>query len=170
MKIVTLILILFTSVYASAQGTAVRPCSAPESSQFDFWLGNWNLTYNDTVHASNEITKELEGCVIYEHFKDPSGGLNGYSWSVYNVTTKQWQQTWVDDQGGYIVLKGTMQNGVMTLMTDPFVNKKGVKVQNRMIYYNIADKSFDWNWESTQDDGKNWSVNWKIHYERKKKS
>ncbi len=144
-----------------------KPCSAPESSQFDFWVGNWGLTYNDSLHASNEVTKDLDGCVIHEHFKDPFSRMNGNSWSVYNAQTKKWQQTWVDNQGGYIVLTGAFNDGKMVLFTEPTTGPKGNKIQYRMVYHNITPQSFDWSWDLTRDEGKTWQANWVIHYQRK---
>src|SRR5581483_10916459 len=97
-------ILFLQAIVVYSQNVNVKPCSTPEANQFDFWLGNWDLTYNDTMHASNQITKELESCVIHEKFKDPATKYFGESWSVYNPKTKKWQQTWVDSQGGYIVL------------------------------------------------------------------
>lgn len=151
---------------AFSQTTSVKPCAAPESDQFDFWLGTWDAVYNDSIHATNEITKDLDGCVIHEHFKDPFSKLNGNSWSVYNTKTQKWQQTWVDNQGGYIVLTGDFKDGKMTLFTEPTTGPKGNKVQYRMLYQNITGKSFDWSWDSTRDEGKTWQVNWAIRYKR----
>ena len=71
-KLLTIICCGIISGDAAAQNNPSSPCSSLECNQFDFWLGDWNLTYNDTVHAFNKITKEMDGCVIYEHFDDPS--------------------------------------------------------------------------------------------------
>ncbi len=163
------IFIILMSAKIFSQTNAIsKPCSAPESNQFDFWLGSWNLTYNDTVHASNTISRDLDGCVIYEHFNDPTSKLNGNSWSVYNSKTKKWQQTWVDNQGGYIVLTGEMKEGKMILFTEPAIGPKGKKLQYRMTFFNILKESFNWNWESTTDEGATWQPGWAIHYQRKK--
>lgn len=37
---------LFCVIYtaAFAQTNNQKPCSAPQASEFDFWLGDWNLT------------------------------------------------------------------------------------------------------------------------------
>jgi hypothetical protein len=43
---------------------------------------------------------------------------------------------------------------------------KGALTQ-RMVFYIIQKDSFDWNWESSTDGGKNWKLNWKIKYTRK---
>ena len=168
-KVFCVIAILFLQTgVAYSQNANVKPCSAPEANQFDFWLGNWNLTYNDTMHASNQITKELESCVIHEHFKDPATKYFGESWSVYNPKTKKWQQTWVDSQGGYIVLTGIFEKGAMTLFTEPTIDATGKKIQYRMLFTNISAEKFDWKWDLTNDEGKTWKTNWAIHYQRAK--
>src|SRR4051812_8113136 len=38
-----------------------------EPNDFNFWLGNWQLTWNDTVHGTNNIFRE-NSCVIHENF------------------------------------------------------------------------------------------------------
>ncbi len=163
-----ILLISFIMADISDAQTKSKPCSAPECSQFDFWLGTWDLTYNDTMHAENHITKEMDGCVVHEHFYEAAKSYKGESWSMYNMQTKLWQQTWVDNQGGYITLTGEFKEGKMVLLTEPAAQADGTNKQYRMIYYNITANSFDWNWEATIDDGKTWASNWRIHYERKK--
>ena len=150
-----------------AHTASAKPCSANECKQFDFWIGEWNLTYNDTSHATNRITKEMDGCLIHEHFNDPQNKYIGESWSVYNPQKKIWQQTWVDNQGGYIALTGEFKDGKMVLNTALQLMPDGTKKQSRMVYYNITQNSFDWDWEATTDEGKTWTNNWRIHYKRK---
>lgn len=145
--------------------TADKPCSAPEGSQFDFWIGSCELTWNDTMTGTNVITKELDGCVINENFSDQKNKFDGQSYSVYNSTKGIWQQTWVDNQGNYMDFEGGFENGKMTLSRS-FVGPKGKTVMQRMIFFNIAKNSIDWSWESSLDGGKTWEQNWLIHYKR----
>ncbi|HWJ90447.1 MAG TPA: hypothetical protein VNR87_05010, partial [Flavisolibacter sp.] len=84
--------------------TNTLPCSAAQAAQFDFWLGEWNLTWSDSLHGTNRIEKLFGNCIVHENFNDPRGNFSGQSWSVYNVPTGLWRQTWVDNQGGYITL------------------------------------------------------------------
>lgn len=147
--------------------TPSKPCAGAECSQFDFWVGDWDLTYSDTVHATNRITKEMGGCLIHEHFDDPVHSYKGESWSVYNPQSKLWQQTWVDDQGAYLVLTGAYNDGKMILLTEPAPMQDGTKKQSRMVFYDITPHSFTWDWESTTDEGRTWKNNWRIHYKRK---
>jgi hypothetical protein len=158
------LLFLLIPAMSLCQNTA--PCSQPECRQFDFWLGQWDLHYNDTAHATNHIVKDLNGCVIEEQFNDPNQKFSGRSWSVYNPASHQWQQTWVDNQGGYIVLTGAFQNDTMALYAESKKQQDGTISRKRMLYYNIRANSLDWNWETTADDGNSWKVLWKIHYSR----
>jgi hypothetical protein len=168
-KILILNFCVFT--ISSFAQTNATPCSAPEASQFDFWTGDWNLTWSDTLHGTNHVEKIFGTCATQENFTDPNTNFHGKSWSVYNTNYKMWQQTWVDDQGGYIALTGGMTGDSMVLATaEKTVPQKisaSGKIISRMVYYNIAKNSFDWNWEASTDSGKSWKINWHIHYERK---
>ena len=163
-----ILLILFGLVYhaAIAQNLS-RSCNSPGCSQFDFWLGDWNLTWGDTSKGTNSVMKILDGCVINENFNDPASQYRGMSWSKYDSAKATWKQTWVDNQGGYITLTGKFAAGEMVLYTEPSIAAGGKMVTMRMKFYNINPESFDWNWESSSDKV-NWKVNWKIHYQRKK--
>lgn len=165
-KIIPLLTLMIAVFKVHAQN--IKPCSSPESSQFDFWTGTWNLYSADTITGTNTIYKIMDGCTTQENFSDNSGSYIGKSWSVFNTQTKLWQQTWVDNQGSFIYLTGKFENGKMTLTTQPQKMADGKEQSFRMIYYNISADTFDWSWESTIDDGVTWKSNWQIHYVRKK--
>ncbi len=158
--------LLFFFFAAGAQNNP-KPCSAPEFSQFDFWLGKWEAYSADTLTATNTIVKIMDGCTLQENFESPKSNYSGKSWSVYNPQTKLWQQTWVDNQGGYIALTGSFENEKMTLSAAPRKIKNGKEVIERMVFYNIGIDTFDWNWEASTDNGATWKNNWHIHYVRK---
>lgn len=46
------------------------------------------------------------------------------------------------------------------------INYEGKEITQRMVFYNISENTFDWNWESSTDNGENWKLNWKIKYSR----
>ena len=154
-----------------------RPCDTPEGKQFDFWLGEWELTWpaeqfggkkGELGHGTNTITRILGDCIIQEEFRFPGGKFDGHSVSVYNIQKKHWQQTWVDNQGGYLLFTGEFKDGKMTLRTAPF-QRNGQTFISRMVFKNITYNSLDWDWQRSPDDGKTWTDQWNIHYERKKK-
>jgi hypothetical protein len=171
MKWIKLFLLLFTGYFSSAQSNPPKPCSAAQASEFDFWVGDWNLTWRDTAHGTNRIEKMFGNCTVHENFSDGRGYL-GQSWSVYNANYKQWQQTWVDNNGGYIALTGGMVGDSMILSTAEKKVPQNIspsgRIVNRMVFYNIKQDSFDWSWEASTDGGTTWKPNWRIHYQRKK--
>ena len=172
MKPAFFICLMFLGYNSFAQTTTQKPCTSPEASQFDFWVGEWELTWNDTLHGTNHIKKMFGDCTIHENFSDPRLNYLGQSWSVYNSNYKIWQQTWVDNQGGYIALTGGKEGDSMILKTAemnvPVSMSATGKMINRMVFYNIKPDSFDWSWESSVDGGKLWTPKWQIHYDRKK--
>lgn len=172
MKLLILGIFLFAVIVTAAQSPGQKPCSSPEAAQFDFWVGDWNLTWNDSLHGSNHIQKIFGNCTIHENFSDPRLNYLGQSWTVYNSNYRQWQQTWVDNQGGYIALTGGKVGDSMVLTTAertvPVKISATGKIINRMVFYNIKSDSFDWNWEASIDGGLTWKSNWKIHYDRKR--
>ena len=143
------------------------PCG-PESRQFDFWIGEWQLTWSDTAHGTNVISKPFDSCVILENFDSGEYGyFKGMSVSTYNVRTGKWQQTWVDNAGGYLDFEGGLVGDSMVLSREA-TGKDGKVFLQRMVWYNIDSDSFDWNWERSVDGGENWEVLWQIAYERVK--
>lgn len=136
------------------------------SKDLDFWLGDWTVT--DTTPASknppgtNSIRKLYGGKVIHENFK--MGKFEGQSWSVYNPQTKVWNQTWVDNNGGYIAMHSLRVNGNLAIQTHP--RKAAPNALNRMVFTNVKPDSFTWIWESTTDGGKTWKLSWRLQYER----
>jgi len=172
MRIAITLLLLTTACITNAQNNSIPNCDAPEANQFDFWTGDWNLTWNDTLHGANHVEKVFGTCVTQENFTDPNTHYFGKSWSSYDANYKVWHQTWVDSQGGYIALTGGMQGDSMVLVTEeknvPVKISPTGKITSRMIYYHITPQSFDWSWQASTDGGKTWAPNWDIHYERKK--
>jgi hypothetical protein len=143
------------------------PCEQAEARQFDFWLGNWDLTWGEEGRGTNRISLILDGCVIQEEFDGtPSISLKGVSISTFNAALGKWQQTWVDNSGGYLDFTGGFVDGKMILSREAIVQEKPIK--QRMVFYNIAENELDWNWERSDDDGESWQVVWHIHYQRKK--
>ena len=152
-----------------------RPCETEAGKQFDFWLGEWDLTWpggqagtpeGETGRGTNVVTRELGDCIIQERFSMP--GYEGMSVSTIKRQTGKWHQTWVDSNGGYLALTGEMRDGVMELRTEPFTNPSGDKQINRMIFSDIEKNSLLWRWQRSLDGGANWEDAWVIQYSRKR--
>lgn len=146
------------------------PCSSPEASQFDFWIGDWKAEWTDsegkTQTGFNKITKILGGCALEENFSTSDNSFIGKSYSVFNPTKQIWQQTWVDNQGTYMDFTGGMDSDKM-ILSRRVMNKMGKEVIQRMVFTDIKPNSFTWKWESSADEGKTWNLNWQILYSKR---
>jgi hypothetical protein len=149
---------------------AAPPDVAAEAHQFDFWLGDWDLTWEGGGRGRNRITRILDGRVIQEQFTgfatDPNDTkpLLGLSVSVYVPSLGAWRQTWVDSTGNYMEFVGGYGDGKLKLSMERTVN--GRLTQYRMVFYNIAAHTLDWDWERSEDGGQSWQLLWRIHYLR----
>lgn len=166
-------LILTVVGTASAVAQAERTCDGPQGSEFDFWLGEWNLKWpggqagtpeDETGRGTNVITKVLDDCVILENFR--TEGFSGMSVSTIKRQTGKWHQTWVDSNGGFLTFRGEFRDGEMELRTEPFENPAGEQQVNRMVWRNIADDLLDWHWQRSLDKGGTWEDLWVIRYTR----
>jgi len=136
----------------------------PEN-QFDFWLGEWDAHWGEDGKGANHVKRTLVGKVLQEDFNAPD--LHGMSVSVYDPERNLWCQTWVDNKGTYLDFTGKFEDGKMTLVRDAIV--RGEKCKQRMVWYDIREDQFHWNWERSDDGADTWHVLWQIHYQRTSK-
>jgi hypothetical protein len=169
----TIATVLFlVSLSFGQQAAPANPCDVPQQKQFDFWVGEWDLTWpgdkpNETAHGVNSIHRTLGNCVVEENFDGgASMPLRGKSLSTFDSRSGKWKQTWVDNQGSYLDFVGQFENGHM-ILSRIGAKPDGTKILQRMVWNNITRDEFDWTWESSSDGGKTWKVLWPIHYKRK---
>ena len=155
----------------AAQAPAPKSCTEPEYRQLDFWLGAWDLEWDQADGSkgtgTNIITKSPYGdCVITENFDGaPSMKFKGMSVSTWHKPLKTWRQTWVDDQGGYFALSGGPNDDGTFALTTTRLNDKGP--YQRMIWTNIQQDSMTWHWQGHKPGETEWKDLWVIRYRRK---
>jgi hypothetical protein len=144
----------------------------PPAEYFDFWIGEWNLTWMDpdssTGTGFNTIERVLNGAVIKENFEGLTGASYGYigkSYSVYQPASGEWKQTWVDNTGDYLDFTGEFADN-KRMFTRFGTDQDGNVILQRMIFYDIHPDSFTWDWVVSRDNGDSWSLNWRIQYQR----
>jgi hypothetical protein len=141
----------------------------PNENTFEFWVGQWEATWIDkdgkVVKAENSVDRILDGKVIQEHFMDVSNDYEGRSFSVFNTATNEWNQAYVDTNGVYFHLIGSIENGNPVFKTLP-LKKDGKVIMFKMVFSDITETSFIWEWMGTRNDGKHWNTLWKIDYRR----
>ncbi|MCB0722093.1 MAG: DUF1579 family protein [Ignavibacteriae bacterium] len=171
MKSFYIIMFAIFPIFAFAQDNSqTTPCSSPESAQMDFWVGEWNASWQDnegnTKTGTNTISKILGGCALQENFSTSDGSFVGKSFSVYNTRKGYWEQTWVDNSGAFLSFTGG-PSGDKVILSREVNTKDGRHIMQRMIFSDIKPDAFTWDWESSTDDGTTWNLNWRINYTRK---
>jgi hypothetical protein len=154
---------------ALGQGAAPAPppCSGAEYRQFDFWLGDWDVTTPDGKPAgTNRVTRPLGDCVLQEHWKG-RGGMTGESYNVYDRSSGRWHQTWVDDRGTLLLLDGGLEGDKMVLR-GPERRVQGKPQLDRITWRPAGADEVHQVWEISSDQGKSWSVLFHGVYRRKK--
>jgi len=154
---------LATSLAAVAQ-TPPQPCSAPESKQFDFWIGDWDVYGpKGKIAGTNRIDK-MYGCVIHESWK--SASIEGQSFNAYDADRGVWHQTWVDSGGTLLLLEGGLRRGAMTMSDRNVPRKKDPLQVNEITWTPNADGSVRQHWRVSGDGGKTWKTSFDGKYMR----
>lgn len=134
------------------------PCAAAENRQFDFWIGDWDVTTPDSKPAgTNLIRPILGGCVLHESWKG-RGNFAGESFNAYDARRKAWHQTWVDGTGSVLTLDGKFENGGMTLSDRNVPGKPDTNDINEITWTPNADGSVRQHWRTSADGGKTWKT------------
>ena len=150
--------LLLTAPAAQAQQQGPPPCSADEFRQFDFWIGDWEVTSiaNGSLAGTNTIEPILGGCVLWEQYETPSG-YSGFSYNSYDRQTGQWHQTWVDNGGLVLKIDGGIVDGAMVL-EGPGKDQQGNDILNRITWTPHADGAVQQTWDISSDGGSTWTT------------
>jgi hypothetical protein len=129
----------------------------------DFWLGTWTCTWPAGT-GTNTIRKILDDTVVEEVFEsyDTSDGsrLLGRSLSVRDASDGVWRQTWVDSTGAYLALDGVLVDSRISFQRDAGA------VRQRMVWLDVTEDAFRWEWQRSRDGGETWQVVWPLDYRR----
>ena len=140
---------LFTSTQVAAK------CDAPQYRQFDFWVGEWQVSNEQNSNVSQSKTSLInDGCGIFEEYTTKTG-YQGKSLNIYDTTTQHWHQTWIDNSGTLLQLDGKFEQGKMTLSGMAF-DKDGREVLNKIVWTPNTDGTVHQQWLVSNDQGKKW--------------
>jgi len=134
-----------------------RGCSAPEHRQFDFWIGDWEVTNPaGKLAGRNRIEPILGGCALRETWTG-AGGSSGTSYNAWDRQRRRWHQTWVDNGGLVLRLEGGFAEGRMVLSGET-LDSAGTSVLNRITWQETGPGAVRQLWEVSSDGGKTWGV------------
>lgn len=137
----------------------VAACSSGKFRQFDFWIGDWDVSTNDQPAGTNSIHPIIGGCALQENWQGSGpGGLSGTSFNIYDQANDQWHQTWVDSSGTLLQLDGGLIDGKMVLSgTRPRLDGNGMAL-HRITWTPNENGTVSQFWEASTDDGASWTV------------
>jgi len=148
---------IFVSLTASSQtvdSMAAKPCASAQHRQFDFWIGEWDVTQNGKIAGRNSIRSILNGCALSEDWSG-TGGFSGNSLNFYDEDAKRWRQTWIDSQGQSLLLQGGLTDGSMVLQT---VDDPPDGPHHRITWTLLDDKSVRQFWQTQEMAGGEWKT------------
>ena len=141
---------------------------------FDFWVGEWEASWSEgdgkVGKGTNRIEKILDGKVLKESFEITEGqsvGFKGTSISVYQAAQKTWKQSWADNQSTFYYFEGALSGENRIFQTKVYPAADGKQLTQRMVFKDIRKNSMTWDWESSSDGGRSWTLSWRIEYQRK---
>jgi hypothetical protein len=141
-------------------------CHTPEHSQFDFWVGRWDVYRPDTnaLVAHSLIEKLYGGCAVRENWM-PLTGTGGGSLNSYRPASKRWEQYWTDSGNNLNFYSGGLEDSKMVL-TGVSHASNGADSPVRIVYEKLADGSVTQTGYTSPDSGKTWQLSYKMVYRR----
>ena len=170
-KINFLVCFLFVINSCFGQQAPPKPCATqPVYRQFDFWIGSWDVYgLNGQKAGESKIELILDSCIILENWTSAKGGYAGKSFNTYNSSSKQWQQTWVDNMGGSTeYLEGKFEDKKMVFATSPFNFSKDTIAVRRLTFHNLGIDKVRQHGEISKDGAVTWRTEYDLEYRRRK--
>ena len=159
---------------------AQGPCG-PESRQFDFWIGEWDVLnrnrppedprWYDTGTATARIYPVVAGCGIVEHWRGNAFGdfVEGFSLRAFNPGRGQWDLVllWPNQGtprfgelgGGFRHNRGEFYSQTITEAGDTSVT--------RFTFSDITPNSLRWQDGTSTDAGRSWTSSWIMEFNRR---
>lgn len=144
------------------------PCDDAEFKQFDFWLGDWDVasSADGTHQGSSHISREMNGCVVWENWTSAGSPYYGKSYNTWNVNLKRWEQYWVDNAAGVIFFHGTLKDNAMDYWTDDVPQSTGGTLLRHLQFFNLGPDKVRQFSQGSSDGGKTWHTEYDLTYTR----
>ncbi|HEY4319647.1 MAG TPA: tetratricopeptide repeat protein [Gemmatimonadales bacterium] len=163
----------YRTLVAQADSLA-HPCeSSPEAHQFDFWIGDWDVTPWSSAptpasagHGYNDVHPILAHCMISENWTSAIG-VEGKSTNWYDSNLHKWRQAWMAEGGGPLDYVGEYRDGAMRF-EGWTLNPDGTHMLQKLTFFNVAPDTVRQLFEQSADSGKTWQPTFDGRYVRTK--
>jgi hypothetical protein len=143
---------------SSGQAAPPAPptCDDPAYRQFDFWVGDWNVTTARGHAGTNRVTLEENGCLVHEHWQGARGGT-GQSFNFFDRSDHRWHQVWVSSTGSVLRFAGDYMDDRLVFSGER-AGADGTPVHDRLTFFRNADGTVRQLWEMSRDGGQSWQI------------
>lgn len=144
------------------------PCEHDERfSEFDFWLGEWDVRdAAGNFAGTNRIEKVERGCLITETWSGAFGS-SGFSINYLDLTDEKWVQIWNSAGGTQINYRGELTQDGMRLAGQIHNVGGGATAQFRGLWTLLPDGRVRQFFEQSNDGGETWVTWFDGYYTRK---
>jgi hypothetical protein len=160
------------------------PCTAADYRQFDFWIGDWDITQSILqgdgsrleLPAHTSVSSTLDGCALIEHWQgevrffwenmpkvEPMTGL---SVRAYDPKAGKWFIHWMDSRSTSFgpPYAGGFSGGRGEFFRE-WETPDGTRV-GRITFSDIRPDSVDWELAVSSDGRRTWTVLWTMAMRR----
>lgn len=160
----------FRAVVAALE-EAAWPCrDNPESRQFDFWIGEWDVFVGGQQAGTNTIERMLGGCTLLENWTNVQG-REGKSFNWVDRATyrrPRWRQLWVDDSGNTLDYYGGHYSDGAMRFEGHTVTAAGDSIPQKLTFHNVHADTVRQVFEQSNDRGATWVVTFDGLYIRRR--
>ncbi len=134
------------------------PCEhRDEFSEFDFWLGEWDVhTANGSYAGKNRIEKAQAGCVLVENWVSVAG-VPGMSMNYFDISSEEWVQVWSGAGGTQIVICGGLSDEGLLMEGQINYVANGTSAPFRGLWTPLPDGRVRQFFEQSSDGGETWA-------------
>ena len=147
------------AIAQDAPAAPAGPCDDEAYHQFDFWVGDWEVTDRaGQLQGTNSITREEGGCLLVERWTSAAGNT-GQSYNFYSPVNDEWRQVWVS--AGLIIdyTGGLTETGSMKLTGTIVYHQSGTRAPFTGEWTPNPDGSVTQHFEQYSADKDEW-VEW----------
>ncbi len=171
--LISLIILSVTTKTYSQSKEKPNPGAPPETNQYQFVIGKWELdiSYKDKNGNWNEYKGEwictwmVNGYLLHQDWKGPF--IRGSEFKAFDSQKQKWVGKYFYEGRPWATSEGEWKEGqIITLKNNS--NTSAKNSINRETYYDIKGDSFKVKSEISLDDGKTWQEGfYKIKAQRK---
>ena len=141
-------------------------CTAAAHRACDFWVGAWNVFVTGAEHqvGTSLVERMDSGCVITELWTG-SRGLTGRSLNMFDATTGQWVQVWMDSAGEVTRYQGgPTPTGMQLVAEDETSPSRPTRQSLRMTFTRNPNGTVRQLGETSPDRGVTWTTSYDLTY------